>query len=551
MLGLDKGSFSIRKSDKKIGRVGEFDYRATPARPTREDGSEYPDGFRFAFISLALCLSVFLMALDTSILATAIPKITDEFNSLADVGWYGSAYLITTGAVQLLFGKFYSFFSVKWVFLGAIGIFEVGSLICGIAPNSITLIIGRAIAGLGGSGIFSGAMIILAYSVPLERRPLWSSLITSMYGIASVGGPLLGGAFTDHLTWRWCFYINLPIGAAAVVVILLFFTDPVRQVNFGPTDSSLLHRISQFDPLGTFLFMPAIICLLLALQWGGTAYPWLNGRIIALFLIAGALMAGFIFIQWWEQDLATVPPRIIKKRSIWSAAIFTFCANAAFLGSLYYLPIWFQAVKHASAVDSGLMNLGMLGSMIVFTMVGGVGVTALGYYAPFMLISTVLSAIGFGLISKFKPDSSQAEWIGYQVIAGAGLGMGLMQPLMAVQNVLDIKDVPSGTAVIVFMQTLGAALFVSICQNVFTNKLVEYVQEYVPGLDPMVLLLTGATNIQSVVPADMLQSVVLAYNDALAKTFLISAVLSAVTVIGSVSIEWKSMKDKKAALTAA
>jgi MFS family permease len=151
------------------------------------------------------------MALDNSIIATAIPRITDQFHSLGDVGWYGSAYLLTTAALQLLFGKFYSYFSIKWTYLVAISIFELGSLICGVANSSLTLIIGRAVAGLGSAGIFSGALIILAHSVPLEKRPAYSGFIGSMYGIASVSGPLLGGVFTDKATWRWCFYINLPI----------------------------------------------------------------------------------------------------------------------------------------------------------------------------------------------------------------------------------------------------------------------------------------------------------------------------------------------------
>jgi len=161
-------------------------------------------------INLASCLAVLCVALDNTIIATAIPRITDQFKALNDVGWYGSAYLLTTCAFQLPFGKLYSHFSVKWVFLTALAIFELGSLICGAAPNSIALIVGRAVAGLGAGGIFSGAQIICAYTVPLEQRSIYTSLITATYGIASVIGPLLGGAFTDHVTWRLCFYINLP-----------------------------------------------------------------------------------------------------------------------------------------------------------------------------------------------------------------------------------------------------------------------------------------------------------------------------------------------------
>ncbi|EPE06979.1 efflux pump antibiotic resistance [Ophiostoma piceae UAMH 11346] len=541
---------------------------------TREDGSEYPTGARLSLIMLALCLAVFLMALDNSIIATAIPKITDQFHSLGDVGWYGSAYLLTTAALQLLFGKFYTYFSIKWIFLGAIALFEVGSLICGVAQNSVTLIIGRAVAGLGSSGIFSGALIILAYSVTLDKRPMYSGLIASMYGIASVAGPLLGGVFTDKVTWRWCFLINLPIGVITLVVIGFFFTDPDRSngqpvVHAAPkaigdekaaelsiTDAAaadaastkkktLWEKIRPFDPIGSLVFMPAIICLLLALQWGGTTYAWKSGRIIALLVLFGVLISIFIVIQYVQQEDATVPPRIIKKRTVWSAGWYSFATGAAFLASVYFLPIWFQAVKGASAVSSGLMNLPMLISLVLTSIIAGGFVTVIGYYTPFMIIGSVLMPIGYGLISTFHPGITHGKWIGFQIIAGAGVGLGMQQPLMAVQTVLDIKDVPTGTSVIVFLQTLGGALFVSICENIFTNYLSTYVKEYVPGLDPKVVLATGATGIQSVIPADQIDGVILAYSDALAKTFVVSTALAAMTIIGAAFIEWKSVKGKK------
>ncbi|ERS98993.1 uncharacterized protein SPSK_04078 [Sporothrix schenckii 1099-18] len=527
---------------------------------TREDGSEYPTGARLGLIMLALCLAVFLMALDNSIIATAIPKITDQFHSLNDVGWYGSAYLLTTAALQLLFGKFYTYFSIKWIFLGAIFVFEVGSLICGVAQNSVTLIIGRAVAGLGSSGIFSGALIILAYSVTLDKRPMYSGMIGSMYGIASVAGPLLGGVFTDKVTWRWCFLINLPIGAITLVVIGVFFTDPDRK-NGQPVaarvstadaaaaadaraNRTLWEKIRPFDPIGSAIFMPAIICLLLALQWGGTTYAWKSGRIIALFVVFGVLILAFLFVQYRQQDDATVPPRIIKKRSVWAAGWYSFATGAAFLASIYYLPIWFQAVRGASAVSSGLMNLPMLISLVLMSIVAGGVVTFVGYYTPFMLAGTVLMPIGYGLITTFAPGISTGKWIGYQIIAGAGVGLGMQQPLMAVQTVLDLKDVPTGTSVIVFLQTLGGALFVSICQNIFTNKLQANVLRLVPGLDPATVLAAGATGIQKVIDPAQLPGVILAYSEALTQTFIVSTALAAMTLIGSAAIEWKSVKGK-------
>ncbi|KAK3689925.1 major facilitator superfamily domain-containing protein [Podospora appendiculata] len=509
----------------------------------RVDGTEYPKGLKLFLICFALCLSVFLVALDNSIIATAIPKITNDFKSLPDVGWYGSAYLLTTSSLQLLFGKFYTFFSIKYVFLTAVAIFELGSLICGVSQNSVTLIIGRAVAGVGAAAIFSGALIILAYSVPLSRRPMFTGLIASMYGIASVSGPLLGGAFTDKLTWRWCFYINLPIGACAIAVIVLFFPDPHRQIK---NDDDWRQRIKRFDPFGTAVFMPSIICLLLALQWGGTEYAWNSWRIILLFVFFGLLLVIFVFIQLKQQDYGTVPPRIISKRSVMAAAYFAFCIGAAYLGTVYFLPIWFQAVKGASAVNSGIMNLPLLISTVLMSIAAGITVTRFGYYAPFMITCSCLTAIGFGLLTTFKPDTGSPTWIGYQILAGAGIGFGQQQSLMAVQTVLDLVDVPTGTSIVVLFQTLGGSLAVSIAQNIFSNRLIVNIADYVPDFeDPSSVLKMGATEVQTLVPAKFLPGITLAYNDALTRVFVVFVCFSALSIVGALSIEWKSVKGKK------
>lgn len=232
-----------------------------------------------------------------------------------------------------MFGKLYTFYSIKWVYLIAIAVFEVGSVVCGAAPNSVGLILGRTIAGLGGAGIFSGSMLIIAQTMPLERRPICTGLLGGLYGVAGVAGPLMGGAFTEYVTWRWCFYINIPLGAVTALFILCFFKAP-KPIKM---TSSIREQFAQLDLLGLLFFIPAIVSILLALQWGGTQYSWGNGRIIGLIVTFGVLISIFIAIQWKKQETATVNPRLVNNRNVSGAAFYCFCLTGSFIVFTYYV----------------------------------------------------------------------------------------------------------------------------------------------------------------------------------------------------------------------
>lgn len=391
------------------------------SRPATGEGAagdeDLPKGWRLAAIVTALCLAVFCMALDNTIIATAIPRITDTFHALEDVAWYISAYLLTTCSFQLFFGRLYTFFPVKMVFLGAVGMFELGSLICGVSQSSPALIVGRAIAGTGAAGIFSGAILVMSLSVPLRQRPIYIGLAASMFGIASVAGPLLGGVFTDHLSWRWCFYINLPIGGLTVLFIVFFFREPARKVY-----QKLFWRekLKRLDIPGTLLFVPAVICLILSLQSGGLSYPWSDWRVLLPLIAFFVLLAIFIFVQYKQQDNATVPPRIIMQRSIAGASWFAVMFGGALFILIYYVPIWFQSIWGVSATASGIDSLPLVLACSVFCALSGVGLFFTGYFTPYLIASSVVMSIGCGLVSTFHTSITPAGWIGFQILAGAG-----------------------------------------------------------------------------------------------------------------------------------
>ena len=312
--------------------------------PRQEEGlskietkQTYPPTSQMLVILAGLYLTVFLVALDRSIIGVAIPKITDDFYSLGDVGWYGSAYLLTCCAFSLFMGRVYTFYDPKWVYLGSLVVFEIGSAICGGAPNSTAFIIGRAIAGLGNAGQFQGALIIIVNIIPLHKRPMYTGFVGMVFGIANAVSPLLGGVFTDGPGWRWCFYINLPLGGAVLLLHTFFLHIPKENLQRKPT--TLKEKITRLDPIGTFFFLPAVICLLLALQWGGLTYQWSDARIIALLVLFAVCFVAFLGIQKWKGENATVPGYIFLNRSILAGCWFSFFIGGAMVTTMYFLPI--------------------------------------------------------------------------------------------------------------------------------------------------------------------------------------------------------------------
>ncbi|KAI2636629.1 major facilitator superfamily domain-containing protein [Xylaria nigripes] len=509
------------------------------------DSVKYPTGLALWLVIISTSLSIFLVALDQTIIAPALGAITDEYKSTKDIGWYGSAYLLTSTAFMPLYGTIYSLFHIKYVFVIAVSLFELGSLVSAAAPSSTVFIVGRAVAGLGQAGICSGSIMILTYSLPLRRRPIMFGAIGAIFGIASVAGPLLGGAFTDGSTWRWCFYINLPIGGIALLVILLVLRIPRDNKS---DNQSTISRILQLDLPGAGILIPGVIMLLLALQWGGAEYPWSDSRIIGLFVGGGVAILVFIDIEQWQQDKSLLPPRFFKDRNILCAMLFNFFFGASFIPLVYYLSLYFQSVQGNTAVQAGIKILPLLISNVVSSLSSGGIISAAGYYNPSALCGMALMAIGTGLITTYNLTTPFSKWFGYQIVAGLGTGTGFQISLLVVQNNLPQELISQGTACVQFWQSLGGALFIAVAQTVFQNGLIDSIRQNAPHIDPMIFINSGANKIQEILDAlgqsDALEVVLTAYMTGLRYTYYISAATAAASFVVALGFRWSKIKKR-------
>ncbi|KAF2188048.1 MFS general substrate transporter [Zopfia rhizophila CBS 207.26] len=388
--------------------------------------------WNLTIITLSLALGTFLVALDTMIVGIAVPTITSQFHSLDDIAWYGSAYLLTCTALQPSFGRIYELYSSKTAYLTCVGIFEVGSIICAAPLNSTSFIIGRAIAGCGAAGLVQGALNIITNTVPLAKQPLYMGIVISVFGISVCVGPVLGGAFTQDVSWRWCFWINVPIGAAAFFLILIFLKLKKQKQR---TQVPIMKQVWQLDPLGAGLLISGVVCPLLALQWGGISKPWRSATVISLFIGAGLLLILFCVTQWKMGEDATIPLHVLQQRSISFGSLFLFfIANS-------------------------------------------------GYIVPYMILGTAVSIVGSALLATLNAYTPTIKWAVYMVIAGIGTGISVNLPYTALQVVLK-EDVPTGNAIAQFTYQLGAAISLSIGQTVFPNKIIREVATKKPASRP-------------------------------------------------------------------
>jgi hypothetical protein len=345
------------------------------------------------------------------------------------------------------------------------------------------------------------------------------------------------------LTWSPS---SLPIGAIAIAVIIIVLE--IKRDN-NPNKLSPISRIRELDLIGTSILIPTVVMLLLALQWGGSTYPWNNSHIIGLFVGFGLMAIIFIYSQIHLGDKGTLPPRLFKNRNVLAGVMFALFFGAGFFALIFYIAIYFQSVQGSSATYSGIQLLPLLISTVVSSIVTGGLISAIGYYTPIMMFCMILFATGAGLITTYDITTPFSNWFGYQVLTGAGIGVGFQGGILVVQTVLPLSDVPVGTACVSFFQTLGGALFISVAQTLFQNGLISGLREFAPDLEPAMFLNSGATAIRPLLEEihreDLLEAVLMAYVRGLKNTFWITVACAITGFFCASTLEWKSVKKNK------
>ncbi|KAF5700704.1 major facilitator superfamily transporter [Fusarium globosum] len=489
--------------------------------------TSYVEGLPLLLVMGAVSIASFLVLLDTSIIATAIPQITSDFHSLKDISWYGSAYQLSSAVIQPLVGKLYTQFYLKWVYLAFFAIFEVGSLVCGVAPSSDVLIIGRAIAGIGVAGIFAGGLTIIASAIRPEKRSVNMGL---MMGVNLTG-----------------FYINLPIGAIVLGGIL--FIKIADQQPVPPVAQAVRELPKRLDLIGFVMFAGASTMLMLALQWGGTTYAWSSAVTIGLFCGSAASLTAYVAWSWNRGDESLIPPLLLKQRVVIACFFLTLFMIGSALMLSYWLPVYFQAVRGQSPIGSGVSMLPNILASVVFSIVGGILIGKVGYYVPQAVIGTALLTVATGLCSTLDPYTSTGKWVGYQFLAGVGRGLMQQVPYTAIPHSCSQQMIPIAMSFMVLGQYIGGSIFLALSNVVFSSSLESLLRVYAPKIDPATVTAAGASaaDMRKLIPAEQLTGVIKAYSLSIDRVFYLGTGSAAAMFLAAFFTGWidtRGQKDK-------
>ncbi|GFH34370.1 MFS transporter [Streptomyces pacificus] len=467
----------------------------------------------------ALLLGLLLAALDQTIVATALPTIVSEFGGLEHLSWVVTAYILASTAATPLWGKLGDQYGRKKLFQTAIVIFLIGSALCGIAQSMPQLIAYRAVQGLGGGGLIVLSMAIVGDIVSPRERGRYQGLFGAVFGASSVLGPLLGGLFTQHLSWRWVFYINLPIGVVALFVIAAVLHIPVRQGR------------RTIDYPGTVLIAAVATCLVLAASLGGTTWAWGSPQIIGLLVLGALSLAAFVRTERRAAE-PVLPLKLFRNRTFALVAVISFIVGFAMFGALTYLPMFLQVVQGVTPTISGVHMLPMVIGLLITSTLSGQIASRTGHWKVFPVAGTAVTAVGLLLLHQLEPGTPTWEVGAYFFVFGSGLGLVMQVLVLAVQNAVGYEDLGVATSGATFFRSIGASFGVALFGTLFTGRLRGLLGEALagrtlpPGASPE--RLADDSHAIALLPPGLRQAVVQAFSTSITDVFLYAAPVVAV-----------------------